>query len=63
MTIHWKAAEQYFTLVLFVNTLVLFVFQPVSQFLILEPLPILDLELSGVKELIGYTMNILLTVG
>ena len=36
MTIHWKAVEQYFTVVLFV---------------ILENLSILDLALSGVKGL------------
>ena len=43
MTIHWKAVEQYFTVVLFV-------FQ-VSQLIILENLSYLDLALSGVKGL------------
>ena len=42
MTIHWKAVEQYFTVVLFVFT----------QFVILDNLSIYDLALSGVKGLI-----------
>ena len=43
MSIHWKAIEQYFIVVLFV-----FRFR---QFVILEKLPILDLALSNVKGL------------
>ena len=42
MTIHWKAVEQHFTVVLFFNF---------TQFVILENLSILDLALLGVK---GY---------
>ena len=45
MTIHWKAVEQYFTVTV---TLLLF---NLTKFLILENLSILDLALSGVKEL------------
>ena len=41
MTIRWKAAEQYFTVVMFNFT----------QVLILENLPFLDLAQSGVKGL------------
>ena len=40
MTIHWKAVEQYFTVVLSV-----FKF---TQFVILENLSVMDLALSGV---------------
>ena len=42
MTIHWKAIEQYFTVVLFFNF---------TQFVILQNLSILDLALSRVKGL------------
>ena len=41
MTIHWKAVEHYYTVVVFVLT----------RFVILENLLILDLTLSGVKGL------------
>ena len=41
MTIHWKAAEQYFTVVSFFNF---------TQFAILETSSILHLALSGVKK-------------
>ena len=41
MTIHWKAVEQYFTVLLFDFT----------QFVILENLSVLDLALSGVEGL------------
>ena len=44
MTIHWKAVEQYVTVVVFV-----FQFYPVCK---LENLSILDMALSGVK---GFT--------
>ena len=40
MTIHWKAVEQYITVVLFFN---------LTQFVTLENLSVLDLALSGVK--------------
>ena len=40
MTIHWKAVEEYFTVLLFV-----------FQFVILENLSVLDLALSGAKGL------------
>ena len=43
MTIHWKAAEKYFTVVLLVFNF--------TQLVILENLSILDLTLSGVKGL------------
>ena len=42
MTIHWKAVEQYFTVVLIFNF---------TKFVILENLSILDLALRGVKGL------------
>ena len=45
MTIHWKAVEQYFTVVLFA-------FFNFPQFVILNNLSFLDLVLSGVKGLI-----------
>ena len=44
MTIHWKAVEQYFTVVLFV-------FFNFNQFVILENLLILYLGISGMKGL------------
>ena len=43
MTIHWKAVEEYFTVVLFV-----FLCYPVCN---MENLAILDLVVSGVKGL------------
>ena len=46
MTIHWKAVGQYF-----IGVLVLF------QYVILENLSILELALSGVKELIIREYN------
>ena len=49
MTIHWKAVEHYFAVVLFVC---LFFFFNFTQFVILENLSILDLALSGVKWLL-----------
>ena len=44
MTIHWKAVEQYFTVVLFV-------FLNFTQVVILNNLSIFDLGLSGMKGL------------
>ena len=44
MTFHWKAVEQCFTVVMFV-------FQNFTQFVLVENVSILDLTLSGVKEL------------
>ena len=48
-TIHWKAVEQCFTVVLFV-----FQFYPVCNFVILD----LDLALSGVKGSMNNSVNI-----
>ena len=46
MTIHWKAVEQYFTVVL----RCFFFLVTFTQFEILENLSILDMAPSGVKE-------------
>ena len=48
MTIHWKALEQYFTVLLFVFT----------QFVILENLSVLDLALSGMKGLSEHAFEL-----
>ena len=45
MTLHWKAVEQYFTVV----SCLFFDF---AQYIILENLPILDSTLSGMKSLL-----------
>ena len=69
MTIHWKAVEQYFTVVLFVNPLTprvkpwviqsFLTFDSMDRTLILENLLILDFELSGAKGLMNSLGNLL----
>ena len=49
MTSHWKAVEQYFTVV--VSYFLIF-----SQVVILEKLSILDLALSGMKGLMLHAL-------
>ena len=53
MTIHWKAVEQNFTVVLVFAG---FFFSDFTQFVLLEKLSSLDLTPSGVKGLIKTTL-------